>query len=189
MDTLAIWSGRMARHGFATILSALILSTATLPLYAQGAAATPPLPDGPGKSLVSVQCTNCHALDVALSKRGTTEEWRGILKTMVERGATITDADTAVIAGYLGQNFGPNAPPPAPAARPAQASALPDFPGRDVLTRRCMQCHQMSMWTALHQDRKAWESTIYRMVGRGALWTEDDIRAMAEYLARIRGPQ
>jgi hypothetical protein len=51
-----------------------------------------------------------------------------------------------------------------------------------------MQCHQMSMWTAVRQDRKAWESTIYRMVGRGALWTEDDIRAMADYLARIRGP-
>ena len=188
----------MARRGFAIILSALILSTATLSLHAQGAAGTPPLPEGPGKSLVSAQCTNCHALDVALSKRGTTAEWSGILKTMIERGAVITDADSAVIAGYLGQNFGLNAPPPAPAAsasarasagQAGQASALPDFPGRDVLTRRCMQCHQMSMWTALHQDRKAWESTIYRMVGRGALWTEDDIRAMADYLARIRGPQ
>ena len=135
-----------------------------------------------------MQCVNCHALDVALSKRGTAEEWRGILRTMTERGATITDADAAMIAAYLGQNFGPNAPAPAPAARPAQASALPDLPGRDVLTRKCMQCHQMSMWTALRQDRRAWESTVYRMVGRGALWTEDEIRTMADYLARIRGP-
>ena len=52
-----------------------------------------------------------------------------------------------------------------------------------------MQCHQMSMWTALRQDRKAWESVIYRMVGRGALWTEDEIRSMTDYLARVRGPQ
>jgi hypothetical protein len=52
-----------------------------------------------------------------------------------------------------------------------------------------MQCHQMSMWTALRQDRKAWDSVMYRMVGRGALWTEDEIRAMAGYLARVRGPQ
>ena len=123
-----------------------------------------------------------------MSKRGTPAEWSGIIKMMIERGATITDADVAVMAGYLGQHFGPGALP-APAARPAQASALPDLPGRDVLTRRCMQCHQMSMWTALHQDRRAWESTIYRMVGRGALWSEDDIRAMADYLSRIRGPQ
>jgi cytochrome c5 len=177
----------MGRRGLVTILSAIAVSTATLSLHAQGAAAPPPLPDGPGKSLVSTQCANCHALDVALSKRGNAEEWRAIVKTMVDRGAPITDADAAIIAAYLGQNFGPGAAPPA--ARPAQASALPDLPGRDVLTKKCMQCHQMSMWTALRQDRKAWESTIYRMVGRGALWTQDDIHAMADYLARVRGPQ
>ena len=172
----------------ATVLACVILWTASLSVHAQGAAAPPTLPDGPGKALVSAQCSNCHALDVALSKRGTPAEWSGIIKMMIERGATVTDADAAVIAGYLGQNFGPNAPAAAPASASAAASALPDLPGRDVLTRRCMQCHQMSMWTALHQDRRAWESTIYRMVGRGALWTEDDIRAMADYLSRIRGP-
>jgi cytochrome c5 len=172
----------MRRRGLVIILSAITLAATTLPLDAQS------LPEGPGKALVSAQCSNCHALDVALSKRGTAAEWSAILKTMMERGAAITDADAAVIAGYLGQNFGPNAPPP-PAVRPAQASALPDLPGRDVLTRKCMQCHQMSMWTALRQDHKAWESTIYRMVGRGALWSEDDIRAMADYLASVRGLQ
>ena len=182
-----LWAMFLLTRGVA--LACVVLWTASLPVYAQEAAASPPLPDGPGKSLVSAQCTNCHALDEALSKRGTTAEWSAIVKTMTERGATITDADAAVMAGYLGQHFGPGAAPPAPAARPAQASALPDLPGRDVLTRRCMQCHQMSMWTALHQDRRAWESTVYRMVGRGALWSEDDIRAMADYLSRIRGPQ
>jgi cytochrome c5 len=137
---------------------------------------------------VSTQCANCHALDVALSKRADAAEWRAIVKTMTERGAPVTDADAAIIAGYLGQYFGPGAPAAAPPARAGQVSALPDLPGRDVLTKKCMQCHQMSMWTALRQDRKAWESTIYRMVGRGALWSEDDIRAMADYLARARGP-
>jgi cytochrome c5 len=176
----------MGRH-FNIILGALIASTATLSLHAQGTA-PPTLPEGPGKSLVSTQCVNCHALDVALSKRGTRDEWAAILKTMGERGATITDADAAIIAAYLGQNLGPGAPPPAAAARAGQASALPDLPGREVLTMKCMQCHAMSMWTAVRQDPRGWESTIYRMVGRGALWTEADIRAMADYLARIRGP-
>ena len=39
----------------------------------------------------------------------------------------------------------------------------------------------------LRQDRKAWEGVLYRMVGRGALWTEDEINAMADFLAK-RGP-
>ena len=172
----------------AAVLACVALWTASLSLQAQGAAGTSPMPEGPGRSLVSTQCVNCHALDVALSKRVTPGEWSAIVKTMIGLGAPITDADAAIIAGYLGQHYGPDATASAPAARAGQASALPDFPGRDVLTKKCMQCHQMSMWTALRQDRKAWDSVMYRMVGRGALWTEDEIRAMAGYLARVKGP-
>ena len=43
------------------------------------------------------------------------------------------------------------------------------------------------MWTDQRQDRRAWESTLYRMVGRGALWTQDEIRQMADYLAAVYG--
>ena len=44
------------------------------------------------------------------------------------------------------------------------------------------------MWMPLRQDKRAWESTLYRMVGRGALWTPEEIGAMVDYLAEIRGP-
>jgi cytochrome c5 len=73
---------------------------------------------------------------------------------------------------------------PALAQRGAKASpdAFPDGPGKDVLLAKCFQCHGPTMWMVQRQDRRAWESTLYRMVGRGALWTEDEIRAMADYL-------
>jgi len=182
----------------AAVLACVTLWTASQSLQAQGAAGTSPMPEGSGRSLVSTQCVNCHALDVALSKRGTPDEWSAIVNVMIERGAPITSADASAIAAYLGQNYGPGAGPAVPATsasakasagQAGQVSALPDFPGRDVLTKKCMQCHQMSMWTALRQDRKAWESVMYRMVGRGALWTEDEIRSMTDYLARARGLQ
>jgi cytochrome c5 len=64
----------------------------------------------------------------------------------------------------------------------ANADAFPDGPGKDVLLAKCFQCHGPTMWMMQRQDRRAWESTLYRMVGRGALWTEDEIRAMADYL-------
>jgi cytochrome c5 len=70
---------------------------------------------------------------------------------------------------------------------PTPAGAV-DSSGRETLQRKCAQCHAATMWTALKQDRRAWESTLYRMVGRGALWTPEEIGAMAEYLAQIRGP-
>ena len=64
----------------------------------------------------------------------------------------------------------------------------PAADGKEILTRKCFQCHQASMWSSLKQDRKAWESVLYRMVGRGALWTEAEINAMAAFLAQTRGP-
>jgi cytochrome c5 len=68
------------------------------------------------------------------------------------------------------------------------AKAVAEGPGKEILTRKCFQCHQASMWSSLRQDRRAWESVLYRMVGRGALWTEAEINAMADFLAQTRGP-
>jgi mono/diheme cytochrome c family protein len=74
-----------------------------------------------------------------------------------------------------------------PAGQAAQAPA--GAAGKEILQRKCFQCHQASMWSSLRQDRKAWEGVLYRMVGRGALWTEDEIRAMADFLGQTRGPK
>ena len=74
------------------------------------------------------------------------------------------------------------------AQQPAKAPpGFPDAPGKDVLASKCFQCHGPGMWTAQRQDRRAWEATLYRMVGRGALWNEDEIEAMASYLATVYG--
>jgi cytochrome c5 len=70
---------------------------------------------------------------------------------------------------------------------PQDSPGAPAPPGREIVQRKCAQCHAATMWTALRQDRRAWESTLYRMVGRGALWTPEEINAMADYLAQIRG--
>ncbi len=58
--------------------------------------------------------------------------------------------------------------------------------GKDVLTRKCFQCHQASMWASVRGDRQAWLGVLYRMVGRGAFWTEEEINAMATFLAETR---
>ena len=146
---------------------------------------TASLPEGKGKELVSTLCIGCHDLNTAVSKRATTNEWRDTVNTMVERGAQISSADNAVIVTYLGEHYG------APAAMVAgqPTATLPDGPGKDVLMNKCFQCHNQAMWNDLRQDRRAWEGVLYRMVGRRALWTEEEINAMADYLARVRGPE
>jgi mono/diheme cytochrome c family protein len=78
---------------------------------------------------------------------------------------------------------------PALAQRGAQqsANAFPDGPGKEVLLSKCFQCHGPNMWMAQRLDKRGWESTLYRMVGRGALWTREEIDAMAGYLAANYG--
>jgi cytochrome c5 len=75
------------------------------------------------------------------------------------------------------------------AGQAAQTNAPAEGAGKEILQRKCFQCHQASMWSSLRQDRKAWEGVLYRMVGRGALWTEDEIKAMADFLGQTRGPK
>ncbi|MBI2189372.1 MAG: hypothetical protein HYU37_19920 [Acidobacteria bacterium] len=72
---------------------------------------------------------------------------------------------------------------------PAKPATTSDASGKELLQRKCFQCHAASMWTSLRQERQAWEGTLYRMVGRGALWTEAEIAAMADFLAQTRGPK
>ena len=74
-------------------------------------------------------------------------------------------------------------------AAPAAQVAAPAADGKEILTRKCFQCHAASMWTSLRGDRRAWEGVLYRMVGRGALWTEAEINSMAAFLAQTRGPK
>jgi len=77
---------------------------------------------------------------------------------------------------------------PVSAAGAPQAAA-PAADGKEILSRKCFQCHQASMWSSLRQDQRAWTSVLYRMVGRGALWTEAEVNAMAAFLTQTRGPK
>jgi len=57
-----------------------------------------------------------------------------------------------------------------------------EHPGRAVVTAKCFQCHTDAMFRDARQDRRAWEAAIYRMIGRGGLWTAEEIKLMADYL-------
>ena len=76
-----------------------------------------------------------------------------------------------------------------PAPNTEKPVEAPQPPGKALLGAKCFQCHTDAMFRDQRQDRRAWEATLYRMVGRGALWTRDEINAMADYLATDYGPQ
>ena len=69
----------------------------------------------------------------------------------------------------------------------ADAQEAAPHPGRAVVLSKCFQCHTDAMFRDQRQDRRAWEATVYRMVGRGALWTPEEIKLMADYLGTEYG--
>jgi mono/diheme cytochrome c family protein len=73
-------------------------------------------------------------------------------------------------------------------AAPTEATAPAANSARDLLLSKCQQCHNDGIWRDQRQDARAWEATLYRMMGRGAVWSGEDIKTMASYLATDFGP-
>ena len=73
-------------------------------------------------------------------------------------------------------------------AQAQQSAPTASNPGRDLVASKCFQCHTDAMFRDHRQDRRGWEATIYRMIGRGGLYTPDEIKLMADYLGTAFGP-
>ena len=49
--------------------------------------------------------SGCHGLDVVTTQRMTEEEWTGVVRNMVARGATASEADVQAIIEYLAKTL------------------------------------------------------------------------------------
>ena len=155
------------------------------------------LPEGKGKEAVETACAVCHSLSKVTAKRQSRSDWERTVQSMVERGARVSTEEANSIAGYLAQHFGDSGSPAAaePKATPDGAGTephlapLPAGAGREMTAEKCSQCHGEGMWREVRQDRKRWEATVYRMVGKGALWTQEEIDTLVTYLSTAFPPK
>jgi mono/diheme cytochrome c family protein len=96
-------------------------------------------------------------------------------------------------AGLVSAGFVLAAPARAQESKPeTKQDARPDAgsqsPGHILVLSKCFQCHTDAMYRDQRQDRLAWEATVYRMIGRGAMWTPEEVKLMADYLGTEYGP-
>jgi hypothetical protein len=80
--------------------------SSTSPALAQ-AAQKDPLPEGVGKTTVVKMCGECHAVEQAVSVRGTRKDWQDVVDSMIDRGANGTPEDIRAVVAYLAEHFGP----------------------------------------------------------------------------------
>ena len=66
------------------------------------------LPDGPGKKVLLRACTTCHDLDEVTKFKGyyTRAQWKDIVVTMEEYGASLADGEVDLLSDYLAGALG-----------------------------------------------------------------------------------
>jgi competence protein ComEA len=69
-------------------------------------------------------------------------------------------------------------------AHPVAAQVvLPDGPGKDQMVKVCGVCHEPQRAASIRLTREGWEATIGDMIARGAKGSDDDFKAILDYLA------
>jgi cytochrome c5 len=152
-------------------LSALVLVPAS-PARAQ---AQNPLPQGEGRDLVAVACSQCHALSPILAMREGAAGWRRHVHNMVLRGAQLRASEAETVINYLTANFGP-------AGQGAGNVTLPGGAGKELVEARCSACHDLERVAGVKRKKRDWPGIVANMVGRGAVATPDEVQTIAAYL-------
>lgn len=93
---------------------------------------------------------------------------------MVGWGAVVTEAERSVLLDYLATHFA------------QRQSAMPDLAGDALVKARCEVCHDRTLIDQQRLTSEGWAREVEKMAGWGAVVTESEKTAIAEYLAARR---
>jgi mono/diheme cytochrome c family protein len=152
------------------------------------------LPEGEGKELVAVACTQCHGLTPILQMRDGLGGWKNTVEEMVMRGAQLSPAEADTVVRYFLEHFGPASGPfqtgrlphdSAISQSPVDAKdvALPEGPGKAAVERRCVMCHDIGRVVTVRRSRQEWERITKNMIERGPAATPEQVQEIVSYLS------
>jgi cytochrome c5 len=163
--------GKISLFGIGAVLSL----AAAVPVNAQQQGQNP-LPQGEGRDLVAVACTQCHPLTPILNSRLGQAGWRNHVTNMVIRGAQLNANEADLVVRYLTASFGPSA------ALPPGNVTLPNGPGKELVETRCAVCHDLERAVGVKRDKSEWGMVVANMVARGAPASAEEAQTITAYL-------
>lgn len=92
----------------------------------------------------------------------------------------------AAIAAIVVAPFSSKAAQNPPA--PTDAGILPDGPGKAIVIKACLSCHDAKKVTSFRGSEDEWAEEVNKMVGRGAILSDDEVDQVVDYLAAHFGP-
>jgi cytochrome c5 len=83
------------------------------------------------------------------------------------------------------------APPAQASASPevAELGALPEGPGKTLVSERCLMCHGAALISQQRKDAAAWGRTLTQMKTWGTAIQDEDQAALVAYLTEHFGPR
>jgi competence protein ComEA len=88
----------------------------------------------------------------------------------------------------VGQANSSEAAVPASSSANSDASILPDGPGKELVQKKCLTCHNARIVSSKRGDEDGWAEIVSQMIGRGAILSDDDAESIVEYMAAHFGP-
>jgi mono/diheme cytochrome c family protein len=138
-----------------------------------------PFPDGPGREIVAVACTQCHAAQAIVQLRMNDVGWRRQVYNMILRGAQIGPNDIDATVKYLSTAFGPGVPLPFPTKGHI---TLADGTAKPLVEGGCAMCHGLDRVVAARRPGDQWQAIVNRMVSVGAPLAPDQASEIVAYL-------
>ncbi len=163
-----------------TACLALFLSFA----WPAGAQEPPALPDGEGKALVAMVCSQCHGIRPLFVYNGDDQKWEILVHEMVAFGAQVTPQERDTMMKYLKATFSTGR-----AAAERDARQLPSGKGQGVLQASCGGCHGLPVITRKRAGRAGWEEILRRHTTEERVkLSQEQAEALLAYLAANFGP-
>ena len=163
-----------------------IIIAATLMLAGSAALAQQPnvFPEGPGREIVAVACTQCHAPQPFTQLRMGEAGWRKQVENMVLRGAMIAPNELDLVSKYLTTAFGPGVPLP---NAPTRKIDLATGSGATLVEGACATCHGLDRVVAANRPGRQWDAIVHRMMEIGAQLDESQSSQIISYLTENYG--
>lgn len=76
----------------------------------------------------------------------------------------------------------------APSTTVPAAPSLPDGPGKAIVQRACVACHNIDVVTSKRANPQQWDQLVNQMVSRGADMSDEEIDVVIQYLSSHYGP-
>lgn len=70
---------------------------------------------------------------------------------------------------------------------PPLPSTIMSAQDRAILTRLCIECHDIGLAADSRRTRREWNGVLEDMLGRGATWTDEDFTLALDVLTRVSG--